>query len=211
MEGGTVRMPVNQGLCAGLVVERAYGLGIDVHDVVGFLFVGILAVLTYAFNDGLALSQWHAKKLLLPCRLTYLRTESHVGCVISALRITMRQRDIATGEMDDVRIVEDRQSGSFRKSGADQKITIACNPVDSHAAVADATQCVDDVAVVRRFDIVVTGPVFEDVTEQIKLFGPARMLVQKVVERLRRAWQTGLQMQVGNKKRNRCGLRFLYR
>ena len=121
----------------------------------------------------------------------------------------MRERQRAAGGGDDVRILQQGQSGGIGKCLSDQEIAVASHPVQLHALRLYSSQCVSNQLVVGSSTVVVTGPVLEHVTQQVQLLRLYRMALQEGQKSLGGTGQGGLQMEVGNKKRNRR-LRFLH-
>jgi|GEM_PF-4484665 len=64
---------------------------------------------------------------------------------------------------------------------------------------------------VRIVQVVVTGPGFKDIAEQVELSGVYCVILQEIEKCLRGARHCGLQMQIGNKKRSHCWLRLIRR
>jgi hypothetical protein len=91
--------------------------------------------------------------------------------------------------------------GSFGEAGADQEVAVAGDPVDRHAGIADGAQRRHDLGMIRIGDVVITGPVLEQVAEQIQLLRVPRMLLQEVEERLAGGRMRRLQMQIGDEQR----------
>jgi hypothetical protein len=56
----------------------------------------------------------------------------------------------------------------------------------------------------RRVEVVVARPVFEDVAEEIKLFGMRAVLLEEAEEGFGRTRVGLLQVQVGNEERDAC-------
>ena len=54
----------------------------------------------------------------------------------------------------------------------------------------------------RRVEVVVAGPVFEDVAEEIELIGMRRMLTEETEEGVGRVRMGFLQVQVGDEERD---------
>jgi hypothetical protein len=102
------------------------------------------------------------------------------------------------------------QAGRLGKPGIDEEIAVAGHPVDGGAGVGHMAQGIGDGAVEGIGEVVVAGPVFEDVAEQVELVGMHRALGQEAEEGFGRARVGDLQVQVGNEKRKRargCGHR----
>ena len=62
---------------------------VDVHDVHGLAALRVAAAFTHAGDDGFALRQCLSQEGLLPGRFAYLLAESHVGGIVSTLRIAV--------------------------------------------------------------------------------------------------------------------------
>jgi hypothetical protein len=96
------------------------------------------------------------------------------------------------------------QAGGAGKVPAYQEVAVAGHPVHGHAAVAYGPQGVDDALMEGRAKVVVTGPVFEDVAEQVERVGLGCALGQEAEKGLGRARMRFLQVQVGNEERKRA-------
>ena len=162
------------------------------------------AAFAQAGDDRLALRQRCGQELALPRLIAYLRAERHVLDVVRALGVAVHEHDAAAGDRRHVRFGQQGEAGRLGEGGADEEVAVAAEPVHGGAAGAQRSQRSDDARVERVVEIVVAGPVFEDVAEQVEPLGMRRALGQEAEERLGRARVGRLQMQVGNEERRRA-------
>jgi hypothetical protein len=116
----------------------------------------------------------------------------------------MHQQHALALEDGQVRFRQQRQAGGLGKGGAHQEVAVAGDPVERHAARAEAAQRRRDGGVERVAEVVVAGPVFEDVAEQVEGVGVDRALVQEAEKGVEGARMRCLQVQVGDEERKRA-------
>ncbi len=104
-------------------------------------------------------------------------------------------------DVADARIGQQRQSGRIGKTSADEKVAVAGHEENCHAGSGQVAQCVDDAGVERVRQIVVAGPVVEQVAEDGQAAGGARRAGEEGQEARNRRGGIRGQMQVGNEKR----------
>ena len=114
----------------------------------------------------------------------------------------MQQHDALAGNRRHMRFAQQGGAGGGGKAGADQEIAVAGNPVDVHAGIADGAKRRRHACIEGVFQVVVAGPVFEQVAQQIQGLRVLRMVFKKREKGSAGARVRALQMQVGNKE---CG------
>ncbi|MNT09911.1 hypothetical protein D3C72_1447170 [compost metagenome] len=142
-----------------------HGIGRDIHDVHGFFAIVFAAAFAQAVDDGLALRQRHGQELFLPGGLAHHGAKLHVLHVFRAFGVAMQQDDAPAGNGGHVRFAEQGGASGGGKAGADKKVAVAGDPVDVHASIADGADGGRHARIERVFQIIVAGPVFEQVAQ----------------------------------------------
>ena len=75
----------------------------------------------------------------------------------------MQQDDAPAGNGGHMRFAEQGGAGGGGKAGADEEIAVAGDPVHVHASIADGADGGRHARIERVFQVIVAGPVFEQV------------------------------------------------
>jgi hypothetical protein len=100
-------------------------------------------------------------------------------------------------EVDDSRICEELRPGGASEPTEEQEITVPVHEINWHAGFAQVSQPCSHTRVERIAKIVVTGPVLEQIPQDVEGFGLACGTAQELKEDLRDAGACGREMEVG--------------
>ena len=138
MHSGSVRVPVDDPVSAGLRQHGGDRAGIDVHDL-GSSHCGVRRAFgTCLRREGAPCRYGLRQELRLPLRIAQLPAYLLVLDVIGAQRIAMQQRDTSVAQRDQLDIAEQSRAAAIRKITANQKISIAVHESDIDAGIRQA-------------------------------------------------------------------------
>ena len=130
----------------------------------------------------MALGQRLGQHRLLPLRVAAHRAELLVGCVVGAQRVAVAEQDAPAVRLDQRRVVQQPGGAAGFEAGAQQEVAVAAHHVQRGVGGEGAHRGQ------RRFQVggvvVVSHPVFEQVSQDVQRRDPAAPGGERVQEQL---------------------------
>ena len=180
--------------------QVVYGFVVDVHDVHGFAAFGLFALRAQLFDLCFAFGQRLGEELRAPVGAAHGVAELLVGRIVGAERIAVTEQGGRAVQVDERRVGEQLCATGGRQRFVHQEVPVAVHDADLCALRGEGGECVADRSMEGAIKVVVAGPVFEQVAEDVEGFCLRRVVLREVQELLRRARMGLAQVQVGDEE-----------
>ena len=177
-----------------------YGFLADIHDVHSFAAFGSFALCTQLFDLRFAFGQWLGEELCAPVGTAHGVAELLVGRIVGAEGVAVAEQGGGAVQVDERRVGEQLCTACGRQRFVHQEVPVAVHDADLCALRGEGGECVADRSMEGAIKVVVAGPVFEQVAEDVESICLRRIVLREVQELLRRARMGLAQVQVGDEE-----------
>lgn len=160
----------------------------------------VFAARAQLFDEGFALRQRLAEEVLLPGWVVHLAAVVLIGGIVGAQGVAVGEQRRCAVQVDQRGVGQKRGVARRCQFLRHQEIAVAVHEEQLCAARRKGGAGMGDVLVEGGVEVIVPGPVFEQVAQHIQRVCTGRRVLHEVQEYLRAARLLRAQVQVGNEQ-----------
>jgi hypothetical protein len=138
------------------------------------------------------------EELGLPSRIADLTAKGLVGDVVGAQAVAVAQESLSIAERDQGGFGQDFEFCTPGKIGAEQEVAVAGHEKYAATGIGEGCELSGDPRVERIVEVVIAGPIFEEIAQDVKGAGRPGGAGEVAFEYGGERRALGAQMQIGN-------------